>query len=68
MKPRTAFGQHALAGEYFTSDEIFAAERERNFLRSWLLVGHVSELAAVGDYLLFETGRESVVVLREGFA
>jgi Rieske 2Fe-2S family protein len=66
MQPRTSFGQHALAGEYFTSDEVFAAERERIFLRSWLLAGHVAELAERGGYVLLETGRESVIVLRDG--
>jgi Rieske 2Fe-2S family protein len=66
MKPRTSFGQRTLPGEYFTSDEIFGLERERIFERSWQLVGHVSELPAVGSYFLFEVGRESVVVIRDG--
>ena len=65
MKLRTAFGQHTLAGEYFTSEEIFAEERERIFRRSWLLAGHVSQLATPGSYFLFELDRESVIVLRD---
>jgi Rieske 2Fe-2S family protein len=65
MKPRTAFGQHTLAGEYFTSEEIFRAERERIFHRSWLLAGHVSQLATAGSYFLFELDRESVLVVRD---
>ncbi len=66
MSPRTAFGQHTLPGEYFTSEEIFRAERERIFQDSWLLAGHVSQLASPGSYFLFELDRESVVVLRDG--
>lgn len=66
MRPRTAFGQHTLPGEYFTSEEIFDAERERIFQGSWLLAGHVSQLASPGSYFLFELDRESVVVLRDG--
>jgi phenylpropionate dioxygenase-like ring-hydroxylating dioxygenase large terminal subunit len=66
MKPRTAFGQRTLSGEYFTSEEIFQAERERIFHRSWLLVGHVSQLARPGSFFLFELDRESVMVLRDG--
>ena len=66
MKPRTAFGQHTLSGEYFTSEEIFQAERERIFHRSWLLAGHVSQLASPGSFFLFELDRESVMVLRDG--
>jgi Rieske 2Fe-2S family protein len=65
MKPRSAFGQHTLPGEYFTSEEIFRAERERIFGRSWLLAGHASQLPSPGSFFLFELERESVVVLRD---
>jgi Rieske 2Fe-2S family protein len=64
MRPRTAFGQRTLSREYFTSQEIWAAERERVFGRSWLLAGHVSELPRPGSYLLHEIDSESVVILR----
>ncbi|HEY2739831.1 MAG TPA: Rieske (2Fe-2S) protein, partial [Thermoanaerobaculia bacterium] len=66
MRQRTAFGQHTLPGEYFTSEEIFRAEREQIFHRSWLLAGHVSQLATPGSFFLFEIDRESVMVLRDG--
>ena len=65
MKQRTSFGQHTLPGEYFTSAEVFAQERERIFGRHWLLAGHVSELPETGSYFLFEMDRESVVVMRD---
>ncbi|MEO8198687.1 MAG: aromatic ring-hydroxylating dioxygenase subunit alpha [Thermoanaerobaculia bacterium] len=65
MKQRTSFGQHTLAGEYFTSSEIFAQERERVFGRHWLLAGHVSQLPEPGSYFLFELDRESVMVIRD---
>ncbi len=65
MKPRTSFGQHTLPGEYFASDEIFRLERERIFRRSWLLAGHVSQLASAGSFFLFEFDRESVLVVRD---
>ncbi|MEO8277828.1 MAG: aromatic ring-hydroxylating dioxygenase subunit alpha [Thermoanaerobaculia bacterium] len=65
MKQRTSFGQHTLAGEYFTSSEIFAQEQERIFGRHWLLAGHVSQLPEPGSYFLFERGRESVMVVRD---
>jgi Rieske 2Fe-2S family protein len=66
MKARTSFGQHTLPREYFVSDAIFASERERIFYKSWLLVGHVSELDEPGAYFLFELDHESVIVLRAG--
>jgi len=65
MKQRTSFGQHTLDREYFVSSEVFAAEHERIFLKSWLLAGHVSQLEGPGSYFLFEIERESVVVLRD---
>jgi Rieske 2Fe-2S family protein len=64
MSERSAFGQHTLAGEYFTSPEIFAEERERIFRRRWLYAGHASEIREPGDYLLFELDHESVLVVR----
>ncbi|HEY6985650.1 MAG TPA: Rieske (2Fe-2S) protein, partial [Rhodanobacteraceae bacterium] len=66
MKPRTSFGQHTLPRDYFVSPEIFRTERERIFYRSWLLVGHVSQLDKPGSYFLFELDHESVIVLRDG--
>lgn len=66
MKARTSFGQRTLSGEHLTSPEVFQTERERIFARSWLLAGHVSELADAGSYLLFELDRDSVLVLRDG--
>ena len=65
MRPRTAFGQHTLSREYFTSEEIFRAERERIFHRSWLLAGHVSQVASPGSFFLFELDGESVMVVRD---
>jgi Rieske 2Fe-2S family protein len=66
MKARTSFGQHTLAREYFVSDDVFRTERERIFWKSWLLVGHVSQLDRPGAYFLFELDHESVIVLRDG--
>jgi glycine betaine catabolism A len=66
MKQRTARGQHTLGREYFVSAEVFAAERERIFSRSWLLAGHVSQVSTPGGCFVFELGDESVVVLRDG--
>lgn len=66
MKARTSFGQRTLGRDYFISNDVFQRERERIFLRTWLLVGHASELAAPGSYFLFELDHESVIVLRDG--
>src|SRR5258707_1366444 len=66
MKIRSAFGQHTLDRQYFVTDEMFAAEHEKIFFRSWLLAGHASQLDKPGSYFLFEIERESVIVVRDG--
>jgi phenylpropionate dioxygenase-like ring-hydroxylating dioxygenase large terminal subunit len=40
-------------------------EHERIFLPSWQIVCHVNDIAKPGDYLTFDLGPESVVVLRD---
>ena len=62
MKARTSFGQHTLGRDYFVSDEIWRAEHEKIFFRSWMLAGHVSQLETPGSYFLFELDSESVIV------
>jgi Rieske 2Fe-2S family protein len=65
MKPRTSHGQHTLARDYFVSPEVYRAEHERIFSRSWLLAGHDSQLAGPGSYLTVPVDAESVLVVRD---
>jgi Rieske 2Fe-2S family protein len=53
-----------LPAKYYTSPEIFAAERERVFGTSWLYVGRADEIPNSGDYFLYELFDESVIVVR----
>jgi len=48
---------------YFSRDYM-QREWERMWTRSWLIAGAASDLAAVGDYFLFDIGDESIVVTR----
>src|SRR5262245_8822035 len=48
----------------FLDPEVFAAERERIFDRSWLYLGHESELASAGDFRLRELGTRRVIFVR----
>src|SRR5262245_6207596 len=66
MKPRTSFGQRTLSRDYFASDEILQAERERIFHRSWLLAGRRPQLRQPGGFFVVEIDRESVLVVRDG--
>lgn len=56
---------YALPGMVYRSAELYEDEIRRIFLRAWHYVGHVSEVAARGDYLLFEMAGESVIVVRD---
>ena len=51
-------------GAVYTDPEVFAAEMDRIFERSWLYVGHVSELPAAGDYKTVVIGTQPVIVTR----
>jgi len=54
---------HALARDFYVRDDIF--ERDLDLLLDrWTCVGHVSEVAAPGDYLACELGLESAIVVR----
>jgi phenylpropionate dioxygenase-like ring-hydroxylating dioxygenase large terminal subunit len=57
---------HALPGVLYRDAELYEGEIRRIFLRSWLYVGHQSQIPARGDYFLFEIGGESVIVIRDG--
>ncbi|MGH9256312.1 MAG: aromatic ring-hydroxylating oxygenase subunit alpha [Vicinamibacterales bacterium] len=57
-------GARTLPGEYYTSGDIFAAERERIFGRLWNCVGRAHRLAQPGDYVVCTVAGESVIVVR----
>lgn len=48
----------------YRSPEFFAAEQRAVWRRTWLLVGHVSQLGAPGDYLSETIAGEPIVVIR----
>jgi phenylpropionate dioxygenase-like ring-hydroxylating dioxygenase large terminal subunit len=55
----------ALPGELYRGAEIYEEEIRRIFLKSWLCVGHHSQIPTKGDYFLFEVAGESVIVIRD---
>ncbi len=48
----------------YTDPAIFAAEMQRIFERSWVFVGHESEVAQPGDYKTEMIGRQPVILSR----
>src|SRR5579863_3901445 len=54
-----------ISREIFVNDEIYAEEQERVFARSWLFVGHESQVPNPGDFFVSCMGEESVLLCRD---
>src|ERR1700758_1470166 len=52
-------------GSLYTDPEIFAAELERIWFRTWVYVGHVSEVPEPGDYVVKSIGPQKVIMTRD---
>jgi Rieske 2Fe-2S family protein len=62
MLPRAQ--AHQMPGQVYTSKEIFAAEKDRIFMKTWLCVGREEQIAKPGDYMTGEIMREPYIVAR----
>ncbi|HZT52046.1 MAG TPA: Rieske (2Fe-2S) protein, partial [Stellaceae bacterium] len=51
--------------EIYVNAEIYREEQERVFARAWLYVGHESQVAKPGDYIVSKMGEESVILTRD---
>ncbi|MFN3209365.1 MAG: aromatic ring-hydroxylating oxygenase subunit alpha [Roseovarius sp.] len=56
---------HALPRGFYTSPEIFTHDIAAYWNRSWIWVGHESQIPEPGDYFLFDYGPESIIILRD---
>jgi len=56
---------HTLERDFYTSEAIYQLDLEKVWGHHWHWVGHTSQLANTGDYLVYEFGQESVIVVRE---
>jgi phenylpropionate dioxygenase-like ring-hydroxylating dioxygenase large terminal subunit len=54
-----------ISREIFVSEDIYAEELERVFARSWLFVGHESQIPRSGDFFVSAMGEESVILCRD---
>jgi choline monooxygenase len=53
-----------LPSTLYTDANVFAAEKEKIFARSWQVVGHASQVATPGDYFTTELVGEPLVFVR----
>ena len=60
-----ARGVKSLPQKYFVSPEIFEQEQAQIFSKEWLLVGHQSQIANAGDYIVQRVNGESLIVIRD---
>jgi Rieske 2Fe-2S family protein len=58
-------GARTMPGEYYTSSDILAEERDTIFARQWNCVGRASAIANPGEYFVREVAGESIIVLRD---
>ena len=58
-------GSGLISREIFVNEEVFGQELEKLFLRSWLFVGHESQIPKPGDYFVSSMGEESVILCRD---
>lgn len=56
--------EHNAHSQLYTDPEIFAQEMDIIFRRSWVYVGHVSEIPNRGDYIRRTMGLEPVILTR----
>ncbi|KXV03519.1 (2Fe-2S)-binding protein [Caballeronia megalochromosomata] len=55
----------SMPGSFYTSREVFEAEREHIFLRHWFFVGRADELGKPGSYRAIDTAGGPVVLTRD---
>ena len=54
----------SLERPFYEDDEIFKRDMEKLVGERWVLADHASRIPNVGDYFLFEIGKESIIVIR----
>ena len=55
-----------MPGELYTSDTVFAREKERIFMKQWLCIARLEEFPNPGDYITRKIAGESIIVTRQG--
>ena len=54
----------SLDQEFYTSQQIFAAEYDKIWKRYWLFAGTVAQIPRPGDYFLYKIQNESIIIIR----
>jgi len=54
-----------ISREIFVNEEIYREEQEKIFARTWLFIGHESQVPKPGDFFVSCMGEESVILVRD---
>ena len=57
--------QGTISREVFVNHSVYQQEQEQVFARSWLFVGHESQVPSPGDYFVSAMGEESVILCHD---
>src|SRR5215469_15836234 len=68
VEPLTSTAPRSLPAWVYDHPDMTRLEYERILKPSWQIACHVSQIRGAGDYVTFELGSDSVIVLREGNA
>ncbi|WP_417621261.1 aromatic ring-hydroxylating oxygenase subunit alpha [Parasphingorhabdus sp.] len=55
-----------IPADAYISPEYAAAEQERLFRKTWLQAGRMEDLQEVGDFITYEIGPDSVIIVKSG--
>ena len=54
----------AMDAYFYRSPRVYSRELDEILFKSWLYAGHVSQVANVGDWFLFDLAEDSIIVVR----
>lgn len=65
VRPNVGAGARTLPAYWYTTPEVFVAEKERIFAHAWLCVGREASVARPGDFFTAQRAGESLIVTRD---
>ena len=57
-------GSKTLDGKYYSNEKIFNEELKNIFYENWLCVGRSNDIKNEGNYITFQIGNESGIIVR----
>ena len=61
----TRQSNHGLPGDFYTGEDVFAADMALIFSRHWLFVANEAEIPEAGDYVTIQIGVNPVILVRD---